>query len=68
MSLSSSPSRAKVIFDNKEISAKTPVTIRKVRRDQPHTIMLKLKGYKVWSRSFNMEDGDKDFNVTLESE
>ncbi|PIU58448.1 MAG: hypothetical protein COS89_00335 [Deltaproteobacteria bacterium CG07_land_8_20_14_0_80_38_7] len=68
VSLSSSPSRAKVIFDNKEISAKTPVTIRKVRRDQPHTIMLKLKGYKVWSRSFNMEDGDKDFNVTLESE
>lgn len=66
VSVSTSPPRASVVFDGQAISAKTPVTIRKVRRDQPHTISLSLSGYKTWTRSITMEEGNKILNVTLE--
>ncbi len=68
VSIATSPPRAKVVFDNQPIPAKTPVTIRKVRRDQPHRITVNLSGYKPWSRSFTMEAGDKNFNVVLEKD
>ena len=68
VSLSSTPQRANIVFDGQAIPAKTPVTIRKVRRDQSHTISLSMSGYKTWSTSFNMESGDKNFNVMLEQE
>ncbi len=67
VSISSTPSRASVIFDGEDIGAKTPVTIRKVRRDKQHTVKLVLSGYKAWERSFDMNDTeDKKFNVMLE--
>jgi hypothetical protein len=68
VSLSSAPQRANVVFDGQAIPAKTPVTIRKVRRDQAHTVSVSLSGYKTWSTTFNMESGDKSFNVILEQE
>lgn len=66
VSLSSVPARATVTFDGQTIPAKTPVTIRKVRRDQPHSVSISLPGYRTWSTSVNMEGGDKTFNVVLE--
>lgn len=67
ISINSTPSRAAIILDGEDIGAKTPVTIKKVRRDKQHTIKLILKGYKDWERSFDMSDtDDKKFNVTLE--
>ncbi|MFH1874107.1 MAG: serine/threonine-protein kinase [Pseudomonadota bacterium] len=68
VSIASTPPRAQVVFDNQQIPAKTPVTIRKVRRDQPHRVTVTLSGYKTWSNSFTMESGDKNFNVVLEKE
>jgi hypothetical protein len=68
VSVASTPPRARVVFDNQPIPAKTPVTIRRVRRDQKHTISVSLPGYRTWSRSFSMESGDKSFNVLLERE
>ncbi|PIR18201.1 MAG: hypothetical protein COV46_00880 [Deltaproteobacteria bacterium CG11_big_fil_rev_8_21_14_0_20_49_13] len=67
VSISSSPSRARVIFDGEDIGAKTPVTIKKVRRDKQHNIKLVLGGYRAWERSFDMQDADdKKFNVIME--
>lgn len=67
VSISSIPSRATVIFDGEDIGAKTPVTIKKVRRDKQHTIKLVLSGYKTWERTFDMQDTEeKKFNVSLE--
>jgi serine/threonine protein kinase len=67
VSISSSPSRAAVIFDGEDIGAKTPVTIKKVRRDKQHAVKLILEGYEPWERSFDMSDtDDKKFNVMLE--
>lgn len=66
--LSSSPPRASVVFDGQAIPAKTPVTVRKVRRDQSHSVSISLKGYKTWTRSFTMEEGSKSFDVVLEEE
>ncbi|MBI2341840.1 MAG: serine/threonine protein kinase [Deltaproteobacteria bacterium] len=67
VSISSSPSRAAVIFDGEDIGTKTPVTIKKVRRDKQHEVKLILEGYEPWERSFDMSDADdKKFNVMLE--
>jgi len=68
VSLNSTPPRATVTFDGQVIPAKTPVTIRKVRKDEPHTVSISLPGYKTWSRTFSMEEGDKSFNIILEPE
>lgn len=66
VSLSSVPPRANVVFDGQAIPAKTPVTIRKVRRDQQHSVSISLPGYRTWSTSFSMDGGDKSFNAILE--
>lgn len=69
VSITSSPSRASVIFDGEDIGAKTPVTVKKVRRDKQHSVKLNLEGYKVWERNFDMEGAnEKKFNITLEKE
>jgi len=68
VSLASTPPRANVVFDGQSIPAKTPVTVRKVRRDQSHNVSISLPGYRTWSTSFNMEGGDKNFNINLEQE
>ena len=67
VSIVSTPPRSTVYFDGQEIPAKTPVTIRRVRTDQEHTIKVTHDGFQQWSRSFSM-DGEKkkSFNVTLE--
>lgn len=67
VSISSSPSGAKVYFDGADIGARTPLTIKKVRRDQKHSLKLELNGYQTWESSFEIGDADeKKFNVTLE--
>ncbi|HSA59528.1 MAG TPA: serine/threonine-protein kinase [bacterium] len=64
--VNSSPPRATVIFDG-SITSKTPVTIRKVPRDQKHTIRIKLDGYREWETSVSLSDKDsKRFDVQLE--
>ncbi len=68
VSLSSTPPRASVVFDGQAIPAKTPVTIRGVRRDKSHSVSVSLPGYKTWSTSFQMSEGNKSFNVVLEEE
>ncbi len=70
VSVSSTPSGAKVIFDGDDIGARTPLTIKKVRRDKQHSIQVVLKGFKTWERTFSMagEEDDKKFSVTLEEE
>lgn len=67
VSIVSTPPRSTVYFDGQEIPAKTPVTIRRVRTDQEHSIKVTHDGFQQWSRSFSM-DGEKkkSFNVTLE--
>ncbi len=67
VSIESSPAGADVAFDGQKISATTPLTIRKVRRDRAHTITLDRKGYQSWERTFEMNDKkDMKFNVILE--
>lgn len=66
VSLSSIPPRANVVFDGQTIPAKTPVTVRKVRRDERHSISVSMPGYRTWTTSF--EGSDKAFNVVLEPE
>jgi hypothetical protein len=69
VSIDSSPSHAKIFFDGGDIGAKTPVTVRKVRRDKTHSLKLVLEGYKTWERSFDMGDTEsKKFDVQLERE
>lgn len=63
------PARADIFIDGEEIAPKTPITIRKVPRDRPHTIKLQMKGYQDWESSFDMKDSDnKTFDVTLQKE
>ncbi len=65
--INSHPPRATVFFDNEKISARTPLTIRKVPRDQPHTIRLQKEGYGDWEREISLEDKDrKKYDVELE--
>jgi hypothetical protein len=64
--VNSSPPRATVIFDG-TITSKTPVTIRKVPRDQKHTIRIKLDGYRDWETTVSLSDKEsKRFDVQLE--
>lgn len=66
VSLNSDPPAAQVIFDGQAIPARTPVTIRKVRRDRPHSVTIQMPGYKPWSTSFSLDSGSKSFNATLQ--
>lgn len=67
VSIVSTPPRSTVYFDGQEIPAKTPVTIRRVRTDQEHTIKVTHDGFQQWSRSFSMDgENKKSFNVMLE--
>jgi len=64
--VNSNPPRATVVFDG-SITSKTPVTIRKVPRDQKHTIRIKLDGYRDWETSVSLSDQEsKKFDVQLE--
>ncbi|MBI2346358.1 MAG: PEGA domain-containing protein [Deltaproteobacteria bacterium] len=68
VSVSSSPSGAMVYIDG-EATARTPVTIRKVRRDKGHNIRVTLNGFKTWERSFNFgQEGEKRFHADLQEE
>lgn len=69
VSIVTNPSRADIFFDGENIGAKSPVTVKKVRRDKSHSLKVVLKGYKVWESAFDMEGGnEKKFNITLEKE
>lgn len=65
--ISSYPPRADVIFNGKKMEGKTPIIIKKVKRDREHTLRIELEGYKPWSRAFHLKDEEnKSFNVELE--
>ncbi|MBI4126699.1 MAG: PEGA domain-containing protein, partial [Deltaproteobacteria bacterium] len=67
VSITTTPPRATVVFDGQTIPAKTPVTIRRVRTDQQHSLSITLDGFRPWARSFSMEgQTQKSFNVVLE--
>ncbi|MBN1282313.1 MAG: serine/threonine protein kinase [Proteobacteria bacterium] len=68
LSLSSDPPAAQVIIDGQAIPARTPVTIRKIRTDRPHTVTIQLPGYKPWTRSFNMDGKRKSLHAPLQPE
>jgi len=66
ISINSVPPRATVIFDGGTVT-KTPVTIRKVPRDQKHSIKIRLDGYRDWETSVSLSDqANKKFEVQLE--
>lgn len=66
VSITTTPPLATVTFDGQTIPAKTPVTIRKVRTDRQHTVVVTLPGYRAWSRTFSMTGSNTSFNVVLE--
>ncbi len=68
LSLSSDPPAAQVIIDGQAIPARTPVTIRKIRTDRPHTVTIQMPGYKPWTRSFSIEGKSKSFHAPLQPE
>ena len=64
--INSSPPRAEVYLDGKRLG-KTPLVVKKVKRDQEHTLRLVLEGFQPWSHSFQLQDREKkSFNVELE--
>lgn len=66
ISINSSPPRAEVYLDGK-LLGKTPIVVKKVKRDQEHTLRLVLEGFRPWSHSFQLQDREKkSFNVELE--
>lgn len=65
--INSHPPRATVYLDGDKISARTPLTIRKVPRDKPHTIRLQKEGFGDWEREISLDDKDrKKYDVELE--
>ena len=44
--LTSEPAGASITYDGKELGKKTPYTIKKVPTDDPHEVVLVLKGYQ----------------------
>ncbi len=65
--VSSSPPRASVFLDGTNYGS-TPINIRKVKRDKPHSLRVTLDGYQSWETSFSFgDDKVKKFNATLES-
>lgn len=67
VTISSTPAAAHVTFDG-QTTPKTPVTIRKVRRDSSHSVTVSLPGYKTWSKSFKMGKENPSFTIMLQSE
>jgi hypothetical protein len=68
LSLSSDPPAAQVVIDGQAIPARTPVTIRKIRTDRPHTVTIQMPGYRPWTRSFNMDGKSKSLHAPLQPE
>lgn len=68
VNVTTNPGKASVTLDGQQMPAKTPVTIRKVRRDQEHTISISLSGYKIWTQTFSLDGERKNLNVNLEKE
>ena len=66
--LTSVPPRATITYDGKTIPPKTPVTIRKIRRDQVHTITLSLPGYHPWTKSFKVTGKSITLNAFLQKQ
>jgi PEGA domain-containing protein len=65
--INSYPPRATVFLDGDKINARTPVTIRRVPRDKPHTVQLQKDGYQSWERTITLDDKErKKFDVELE--
>jgi hypothetical protein len=65
--ISSYPPRATVYVDGDKVSARTPLTIKRVPRDKPHTIRLHLEGYGEWEREITLDEKDrKKYDVELE--
>jgi len=65
--VTSIPPGATVMLDGRNVGARTPVTIRKVKRDRNHTISVSLSGYRTWTRSFSLGNApEKRFSVVLE--
>jgi hypothetical protein len=65
--INSYPPRATVYVDGDKMGARTPLTIKRVPRDKPHTIRLELQGYGDWEREVILEEKDKKkYDVELE--
>jgi len=65
--VTSIPPGATVVLDGRNVGARTPVTIRKVKRDRNHTLSVSLAGYQTWTRSFSMGNApEKRFSVVFE--
>ncbi|MDO8494255.1 MAG: serine/threonine-protein kinase [Deltaproteobacteria bacterium] len=61
------PSRAEVYFDNKKMDGKTPMTIKKIKRDGNHTLRIELNGYQPWEKAFDLtEEENEVFHIQLE--
>ncbi|HEX5035886.1 MAG TPA: PEGA domain-containing protein [bacterium] len=61
------PARATVLLDGEKINARTPVVIRRVPRDKPHTIQLQMEGFNQWERIVTLDDKDKKkYDVELQ--
>lgn len=66
--LNSNPTHADVYLNGKKLG-KTPLTIKKVKRSQSHTLKIERSGYQPWSTTLEMENSaKKSFNVELEKE
>jgi hypothetical protein len=67
ITIHSYPARATVMLDGEKINARTPVVIRRVPRDKPHTIQLQMEGFSQWERTITLDDKDKKkYDVELE--
>lgn len=67
ININSEPPRADVFFDGKKMEGKTPMVIKKVKRDAEHTLRIEISGYRPWVRAFDLKDSEaKSFNVELE--
>ncbi len=61
------PPRAAVFLDGTDIKIQTPIIVDRVPRDQSHTLVLKLHGYKEWQQTFDLKDqSTHTYDVQLE--
>ncbi len=69
VSIASTPPRGTIVFDGEQIGARTPVTIRRVPRDKPHTLKIQLDGFRSWETTVNLQDQEKKkYDVVLEKD
>lgn len=67
ININSEPPRADVYFNGNKMEGKTPMVIKKVKRDKENTLRIELNGYRPWSKAFDLRDSEtKSFNVELE--